>query len=153
MIRLVLVDGTNVGIVTREQALQQATDGGLDLVEVAPDADPPVCRLLDYGKFKYRQKRKVRQKHHKSQLKEIRIGPDTQEHDLQFKAERIIEFLKEHDRVVVSMLLAGRQKAHGDLALERMKAFADRFQDVAKMERPPTRESAGRITFLVAPRA
>ena len=123
----------------------------MDLVEVAPDADPVVCKLLDYGKFMYRQKKRERQKHHRSQMKEIRIGPDTQVHDLNFKAERILEFLREHDKVLVSMILKGRHAAHGDLALEHMRVFAERFEDTAKLERPPTRERANRITMLLAP--
>jgi len=152
MVRLVLADGQHLGIVTREQALQRAQEEHMDLVEVAPEADPAVCKLMDYGKFRYRQKKRERQKQHRSQVKEIRIGPGTQEHDLDFKADRIREFLQEHDRVLVSMSLSGRHKAHGDLALERMRAFAGRFEDVAKIERPATRERANRLTVLLAPR-
>jgi translation initiation factor IF-3 len=152
MVRLVLADGQHLGIVTREQALQRAQEEHLDLVEVAPEANPAVCKLMDYGKFMYRQKKRERQKHHKSQMKEIRIGPDTQEHDLNFKAGRVREFLAEHHKVLVSMTLSGRHKAHGDLALEHMRAFAQRFEDVAKLERAATRERANRLSMLLAPR-
>ena len=152
MVRLVLVDGQHVGIVTREEALQRAKEDQMDLVELARDADPPVCKLLEYGKFKYRQKKRQRQRHHKSQMKEIRIGPETQEHDLNFKADRIREFLKEHDKVLISMTLSGRHKLHAGLALEHMRVFAERFEDLAKLERSPTRERANRLSMLLAPR-
>lgn len=121
-------------------------------MEVAPDADPPVCKLMDYGKFKYRTKKRVSQKHHRSQTKEVRIGPVTQEHDLQFKAGRAREFLKNHDKVVITMRLSGRQKAHGDLAIERMRAFGEQFLDVAKIERQPGWESSGRVTMMLSPK-
>lgn len=152
MVRLVLADGQHLGIVTREQALQRAQEEQMDLVEVAPDADPAVCKLLDYGKFMYRQKKRERQKQHRSQMKEVRIGPDTQEHDLNFKADRVREFLQEHHKVLVSMTLKGRHMAHGDLALEHMRSFAERFEDSAKLERAPTRERANRLSMLLAPR-
>lgn len=152
MVRLVLADGQHMGIVELEQAMQQAQESDLDLVEIAPEADPPVCKLLDYGKFKYREKKKLRQKHHKSQVKEIRVGLETQEHDLQFKAKHARDFLGEHHKVLVTMMLKGRQKAHADMAKEHMSAFAQRFEDVAKLERPPTRESAGRLSMLLTPR-
>jgi len=125
----------------------------LDLVEVAPEADPPVCKLLDYGKFKYRQKKKRHgQKHHRARLKEVRIGLSTGEHDLNVKANRVREFLKEHDKVVVTMRLRGRQRAHGDLALECMTEFARRFEDVAKLERAPERAGAGQLSMQLKPK-
>lgn len=153
MVRLVFEDGEHVGIVSHEDALKQAQERGQDLVEIAPDADPPVCKVMDYGKFKYRQKkRKQKQKSSKSELKEIRIGLSTEEHDLQFKADRVIEFLQEHNKVLISMRLAGREKAYGEQAKERMSEFAKRFEEVGKIERRPTRESAGRVTMLLTPR-
>jgi translation initiation factor IF-3 len=151
MVRLVSEDGNNE-IIGRDEALQRAREADTDLVEVAPNADPPVCKLLDYGKFKYRQKKRTRQTHHRSQTKEIRIGPETQEHDLQFKADRVREFLQEHDKVVVTMRLSGRQRAHGDLATEHLRAFGERFMDIAKMEREPTMESSGRLTMMLSPK-
>ena len=138
---------------TREEALKQALEAELDLVEVAPDAEPPVCKLLDYGKFKYRQKKKKHgQRHHRARRKEIRIGLTTDEHDLAFKAERVRRFLQEHDKVVVTMRLRGRQRIHEALALEHMGEFAARFQDVGKIERGPERASAGRVTMLLKPK-
>ena len=153
MVRLVDQDGNQRGIVPCEDALKEAKEVELDLVEVAPEADPPVCKLLDYGKFKYRQKKKRRgQKHHRARMKEILIGLATAEHDLAFKANRVQEFLKEHDKVVVTMRLRGRQRAHGDLALEQMAEFATRFENVAKIERGPERTSAGQVSMLLKPK-
>ena len=153
MVRLVTDDGEHIGIVPVEEALSRAQETGKDLVEIAPDADPPVCKVLDYGKFKYRQKkRQHKQKHHKSELKEIRIGLTTEEHDLQFKANRVKEFLEDHHKVLISMMLSGREKAHGQDALEQMRSFGERFLEIGKVERPPRRESSGRVTMLFTPK-
>ncbi|MHC4481434.1 MAG: translation initiation factor IF-3 [Planctomycetota bacterium] len=143
-VRLVDSEGNQLGIISRDDALKKATERELDLVEVGPTADPPVCKLLDYGKFKYRQKKKRHgQKHHRSRLKGMRIGFSSDEHDLSFKAERVREFLQEHDKVEVYMQLRGRQRAHGDLALQHMNEFAARFEDIAKIERRPSRAAQG----------
>lgn len=152
-VRLVGAQGDQLGIVPLEEAQRRAQEAEVDLVEVAPQASPPVCKLLDYGKFKYHQKKKRHaQKAHRARLKEIRIGLNTDEHDLGFKAERVREFLGEHDKVQITMRLRGRQKAHGNLALEHMAEFAARFEDVAKIERGPERSSAGQINLLLKPR-
>ena len=153
LVRLIGPDGDQLGIVSRDDALEEANERELDLVEVAPDADPPVCKLLDYGKFKYRQKKKRQsQKHHKARLKEVQIGLSTQEHDLSFKADRVREFLKDHDKVLISMRLRGREKAHGEQAMDTMREFASRFEDVGQVESGPERQSAGRLTMLLKPK-
>ena len=152
MVRLVLANGEHLGVLSRADALQRAVENGLDLVEVASDANPPVCKLLDYGKFKYRRKKRIRQKHHRSLVKEIRIGPETQEHDLDFKAQHVEQFLREHYKVLISMRLRGRHRAQGGLALEHLRDFGERFVDLAKVERPATRESAGRLSMLLNPK-
>jgi len=152
-VRLVGPDGNQLGIVSREEALKQAAERDLDLVEVAPDADPPVCKIFDYGRFKYRQKkRKQAQKHHRARLKGMRIGFNSEEHDLSFKAARVREFLREHDKVEVWMQLKGRQRAHADLAVQHMAEFAARFEDIAKIERGPQRSGPGRISMLLTPK-
>ena len=153
LVRLVGPEGDQLGILSRDDALSKARELEMDLVEVAPAADPPVCRLLDYGKFKYRQKKKLQgQKHHRAKLKEVQIGMSTQEHDLAFKSDRVLEFIQQHDKVMISMRLRGRQRAHGDLALQHMGEFAHRFEEVAQIERGPERQSAGRVTMLLKPR-
>jgi len=153
MVRLIDGEGVQAGIVPLEEAQRRAEQSELDLVQVAPDADPPVCKLMDYGKFKYRQKkRRTAQKSHRARLKEIRIGINTDEHDLAFKAGRVRTFLEEHDKVQVTMRLRGRQRAHGDLALAHMSEFAARFEDVAQIEQGPIRTGAGQIQLLLKPR-
>jgi translation initiation factor IF-3 len=153
MVRLIGADGVQLGIIPREDALREAEERGLDLVQVAPQADPPVCKLLDYGKFKYRQKKKRQsQKHHRSRLKGMRIGFASDEHDLETKAARVREFLQVHDKVEIFMVLRGRQRAHVDLAVEHMKQFATRFEDVAKTEKSPTRAGPGRVSMLLIPK-
>jgi len=151
-VRVIDGEGQQVGIMPRQEALQRARESELDLVQVAPNAEPPVCRLLDFGKFKYRQKKKQKQTHHRSQLKEIRIGLTTEEHDLEFKAGRVKEFLGENHRVLVTMRLKGRQRAHGDMAVEHMAEFGKRFEDMAKFEKLPQRDSAWRVSMLLAPK-
>lgn len=153
MVRLIAPDGDQLGIISRDDALKEAHERELDLVEVAPEADPPVCKLLDYGKFKYRRKKKLQgQKHHKAKLKEIRIGLNSQEHDLAFKADQVREFLQEHHKVMVTMRLRRREKAHGDQALQNMQEFAERFEDVGTIEKGPVRVGAGRVQMLLKPR-
>ena len=152
MVRLVLADGQHMGVVDRDEAIQRARESELDLVEVDPDSDPPVCKLMDFGKFKYRQKKRESHKHHKPQLKEMRIGIATGEHDLNFKADQIREFLAEHHKVLVSMRLSGREKAHRDIALAHMQAFVSRFEELGKLERPPRWESSYRVSALLTPK-
>jgi translation initiation factor IF-3 len=152
-VRLVDNNGEQLGIMPLAEAKKKANDRELDLVEVAASAKPPVCKLMDYGKFKYRQKKKRQhQTSHRSRLKEIRIGLNTDDHDLDTKASRVTEFLKDHDKVQVTMRLRGREKAHADLALENMAEFAERFEDVAKIERGPERTGAGMISLLLKPK-
>ena len=150
-VRLVASDGQQMGIMPVSEALERAQQQELDLVEVGPNADPPVCRLLDFGKFKYRQKKKRSHGRHRSQFKEIRIGLNTDVHDLDFKAVRIKEFIAGGNRVVITMRLAGRQKAHQDLAVEHMSQFAQRFTDVARLVKSPERENPGRVSMTLAP--
>ena len=152
MVRLIGVDGAQLGVLTREEAMLKAQEAGLDLVEVAPTADPPVCRLMDYGKFKYQQRKKFHQHHHRPVMKEVRIGMMTDDHDLDVKSRRARDFLAKHDKVLISMRLRGRQKAHTDIGVEVMLGFAARLEDVAKVERPPGRDATGKISMLLAPK-
>jgi len=149
-VRLIASDGRQIGIMSLKEALERAQQEKLDLVEVGPGADPPVCRLLDFGKFKYRQKKRTHGRH-RVQLKEVRIGINTGAHDLDVKAAHVRQFLASGNRVAVSMKLAGRQKAHENLALERMSEFASRFADVAKLVTPPRKENPGRISMTLVP--
>lgn len=150
-VRLVDQEGEQIGIVSREDALEKADEANLDLVEVAPDASPPVCRLLDYGKFRYQQQKKEKQSQQRTQVKEVRIGLTTEEHDLNTKAKQIRRFLDDGDRVVISMRLSGREKAHEDMAMESLSEFGQRFTDIAKYEKKPHRDHPSRLSMMLAP--
>lgn len=150
--RLIDANGEQLGVVAKTAALAKARETELDLVEVAPNLDPPVCRILDYGKFKYKQKKKQHQHHHKTLIKEVRVGISTGEHDLDTKAKHVREFLDKKDKVLVSMRLRGREYGHVDLGIQVLEQFALRFEDIAKVERAPRRETGGRLSVLIAPK-
>jgi len=110
-----------VGVISKEEAITKAKSVELDLVEVAPDASPPVCRIMNYGKFKYKQKKKMHQKQHVVQLKELRLRPKTGEHDIQTKIRQARKFLENKDRVLINMMFKGRERAHAELGDEILK--------------------------------
>jgi translation initiation factor IF-3 len=137
---VLLIDakGTKVGVVPIDKAIEAAREAGMDLVEVAPDARPPVCKVMDYGKFKYMQKRKQKSRRgHQSQMKEVRLRPKTDVHDLEVKARRCREFLSKGDKVLINMIFRGRELGHTDLAKASMLRFAEMLDDVSKIEVPP----------------
>ena len=134
-------------------ALRQAREGGLDLVEVAPGAVPPVCRILDYGKFKYEQTKKEREakKNQKvSELKGMRLRPKIDDHDLEFKTRTIAEFLADGDKVKVTVIFRGREIAHSDLGRVILDKVVADLKDVATVERPPFMEGKT-MTVILAP--
>ncbi|MEZ5831236.1 MAG: translation initiation factor IF-3 [Dongiaceae bacterium] len=149
-VRLVREDGTMVGVVTTREAINMAADAGLDLVEVSPNATPPVCKILDLGKFKYEeQKRKneARKKQKIIEVKEIKLRPGIDTHDYDVKMRSIHRFLEEGDKVKVTMRFRGREMAHQELGakvLDRVKADLDA---VAKVESAPKME--GRQMIMV----
>jgi len=128
-------NGVQVGVISKEEAIAKARTAELDLVEVAPDANPPVCRIMNYGKFKYRQKKKLHQKQHVVQLKELRLRPKTGEHDIQTKIRQARKFLENRDRVLISVMFKGRERAHTELGESILKQIADALEDVAKVEK------------------
>jgi translation initiation factor IF-3 len=128
-------NGVQVGVISKEEAIAKARTAELDLVEVAPDANPPVCRIMNYGKFKYRQKKKLHQKQHVVQLKELRLRPKTGEHDIQTKIRQARKFLENRDRVLISVMFKGRERAHTELGEGILKQIADTLEDVAKVEK------------------
>lgn len=155
-IRLIDESNNQVGIVKRYEAINKAREAGLDLVEVAPQNDPPVCRIMDYGKWLYEQKRKVREGHKKSQrhsatLKEIRLRPETDKHDLGIKLKHAREFLEKGHKVQFTMFFRGRQMLHQDKGYEVLNQITESMQDLAKVERPG-RMAHRRITLLLVPR-
>ena len=137
------------------EALNLAREVGLDLVEVAPNSNPPVCRVMDYGKWKYEQKKKehkAKQKQHQVVLKEVRIRPKIEEHDQMVKLKKAREFLTKGSKVQFTMLFKGREMAHMDLALEMMNEIKDTLADVGKVEMPP-RRNGRRMLMILAPEA
>jgi translation initiation factor IF-3 len=141
-------DGQQLGILSAEDALKEARKVNLDLVEVAPTERPPVCRIMDFGKFKYRQAKKThKSKSHEVKLKEIRIRPKTEAHDRDTKVRQARQFLEEGDKVVVNMLFRGREAVHMDFATQNLQAFVTQLADVSAVERGPVRE--GRRMMLI----
>jgi len=122
-------------VISKEEAIAKAKSVESDLVEVAPDATPPVCRIMNYGKFKYKQKKKMHQKQHVVQLKELRLRPKTGEHDIQTKIRQARKFLENKDRVLINMMFKGRERAHAELGDEILKQIAAALEDIAKVEK------------------
>lgn len=141
-----------LGVISRDEALQVARQQELDLVEVAPHERPPVCRIMDFGKFKYEQNRKIRKaKTHQHQIKEIRVSPGVDDHDLEFKLKHAREFLAHKDKVQITVTFRGRQLAHMDTGLQLVRRMTESLTDVAKIERAPSREGK-RVIAILAPK-
>ena len=132
------------------QALEMAREADLDLVEVAPTAVPPVCRMLDYGKFKYEQakkERETRKSQHASVLREIRMRPKIDTHDLQMKARNAEKFLKSGDKVKVTVMFRGREMVHPEIGRAILDRVAEQLKDVSVIEKPPNME--GRFLYAI----
>jgi len=143
VIRLISAEGGQLGIVSLREALEAAKDEGLDLVEVAPNSDPPVCRVMDYGKFRYQASKKVQEARKKSrggQMKEIKLRPHTEDHDLAFKVKNLKKFLEKKHRVKMN---AGE---------EMLKRVAEEISEDGAIEQPPTREARNRMTMVIIPK-
>jgi len=149
-VRLVGPEGNQLGVVPIQKALELASQNELDLVEVAPGASPPVCRIMDFSKFKYDQEKKEREakKHQKqSRLKEIRLKPNIDDHDYQTKVKHAISFLKKKDKVKISLFFRGRQMEHMELGRKILDRFIIDTQNDGQLEKQPLLE--GRIISLV----
>ena len=150
-VRLVGDEGEQIGVVSTDEAKEKARELGLDLVEVAPSARPPVCRLMDYGKYKYEQRKKqqkAREKQHRIKVKGIRLRPKTDEHDFQVKLNRAKMFLEQGNKVQVTLLFRGREMAHIDLGRNLLARFAKDLEDLCTVERMPKMEGR-RMTLLL----
>lgn len=153
--RLIDEEGVQVGIISVREALQIAEERGLDLVEVAPNAAPPVCRLLDYGKFRYEQSKKereARKNQKQSELKEVRLRPKTDDHDLEVKANQARRFLIAGDKVKFTVRFRGREMAHPDIGREMLEQIAETLHDIAIVEQKPLMEGRA-LSLLLAPNA
>ncbi len=144
-------NGEQLGVIPTREALAKAQEVGLDLVEVAPTAAPPVCRIMDFGKYKYEQAKRERSAHKKSktsELKGMRLSPKIGEHDLQVKTRAVIGFLKDGDKVRVSMWFRGREMAHPQVGEQILRRMAQQLADVGVVERPPLMEGRNMIMIL-----
>ncbi len=150
-VRLVGDDGEQIGVVPTDDARERARLAGLDLVEVAADARPPVCRLMDYGKVKYEHRKKMqkaREKQHRIRIKGIRLRPKTDEHDFNVKLVRARKFLEQGNKVQITLLFRGREMAHIDLGRNLLIRFAEELEDLSSVERMPKMEGR-RMTLLL----
>jgi translation initiation factor IF-3 len=153
-VRLVDADGTVLGVVPIDEALRKAEDRGLDLVEVAAKGDPPVCKILDYGKYKYesqKKKNEARKKQRTIDVKEIKMRPGIDVHDYDVKLRAARKFLGEGDKVKVTMRFRGREMAHQDLGLNVLHRVRDELDELAKVELMPKMEGRQMI-MVIAPK-
>jgi len=153
-VRVIDSEGKQLGILTLQEALQHAAEVGLDLVEVAPNSSPPVCRVMDYGKFRYQQSKKlqVARKHQATiQLKEIRLRPKTEEHDLQVKLRHIRRFLEENNKVKITMMFRGREIAYTEMGRKIMEAILGELEEHGVIDQNPKLEGRNMV-MIVAPK-
>lgn len=151
-VRLIGENNEQIGVVETYEAMRRARETGLDLVEVAPNERPPVCRIMDYGKWKYAQKKNVR-KHHEQQLKEVRMRPKTDLHDRQIKVKHALDFLRDGDKVQFKMVFRGRERAHREIGFETFNAIISELQEFVKVERPPIMDGRDMIMVLAPNKA
>jgi translation initiation factor IF-3 len=151
-IRVISAEGEQLGIIPTDQALAIAREADLDLVEVAPTERPPVCRIMDFGKFKYQQKKRQHKSHaHQAKIKEIRVRPKTGDHDIEVKVNRAREFLTHKDKVIVSVIFRGREIAHKEEGQKIIRRIIEQLSDLAKLEAPPN-EQGKRIICTLSPK-
>jgi len=152
-VRLIDEDGGQLGIVATKEALQTAKEKGLDLFLVQPDANPPVARILDYGRFKFEQEKRAREtkrKHHIVDVKEIKMRYKIEEHDYQVKLRSAQKFLRDGDKIKVLTILRGREMQHKDMAMKLMARFFDDLKDLAMIDKDPKMEGKSVIMILSA---
>ena len=152
-VRLIDAVGENVGVTDTEEAIQQAIDAGLDLVEISPNADPPVAKIMDYGKFRYEQQKKekeARKKQHTVELKEIRFRPHTDTHDFNFKTKHAKGFLEHGHKVKAYVQFRGRDIIYKDHGMEVLARFIQELAELAKIDQEPKMEGR-RMTTILSP--
>ena len=148
-VRVIAADGTQLGVMTTDKAMEQARLADLDLVEVAPNERPPVCRIMDFGKFKYQQKKRQHKSHsHQMKIKEIRVRPKTGDHDLNVKVGKAREFLEHKDKVIVSVMFRGRELAHIEEGRKVIDEILAKLDDVSKVESIPIHHGRRMICTL-----
>ena len=154
-VRVVHSDGEQLGIIALADALAEAEKQNLDLVEVAPNSSPPVCRIMDYGKYLYQRSKKshgTKKSQSTVQLKEIRIRPKTEEHDLQVKLRHIQRFLEQNNKVKITMMFRGREIVYADKGRQTMEKIKERLGDICVVDQFPKREGRNMIMVLSPPK-
>ena len=153
-VRVVNADGEMVGVISKEEGIEIAFEAGLDLVEVSPNADPPVCKVLDYGKYKYEAQKKANEARKKQKVidvKEIKMRPGIDEHDYQVKMRAINRFLSDGDKVKVTLRFRGREMAHQELGAKILDRVQKDLEEIAKVEHFPKMEGR-QMTMVFTPR-
>lgn len=153
-VRLISGDGTQLGVMATRDAMDVAVKEGLDLVEVAPNADPPVCRIMDYGKFKYEASKKEQEARKKTkafQLKEIKLRPHTDEHDLNTKIKNLRKFLEKKNRVKLTLMYRGREFAYQETGIELLLKIAEEVKDLGAIEQEAKKEGRN-ATMVIVPK-
>lgn len=153
-LRVIDADGTMVGIMSRDEALELANERKLDLVNISPNANPPVCKILDYGKYRYelqKREKEAKKKQKTTQIKEIRLSTFIEDHDINVKANTAAKFLKEGDKVKVSLRFRGRERDYVSKGMDVMNKFADVVSEVGNVEKKPEFEGRSLI-MVVAPK-
>ncbi len=150
-VRLIGPDGKQIGIVPLREALAKAEEYGLDLVEVAPQASPPVCKIMDYGQFLYQEAKKAKEAKKRQtqvELKEIKVRPKTEEHDLQTKIRHIRRFLEDKNKVKIRVFFRGREMAHPELGQQVLQKIQEAVKDLGRVEMAPRMEGRQMIMIL-----
>lgn len=153
-VRVIDAEGNQLGVMETRQALTLARDAGLDLVEIAPTAQPPVCRILDYGKYKYdtsKKQKEAKKKSHTIDVKGIRMRYGTEAHDLDYRVKDARRFLEEGNKVQVTLIFRGREMSHPEIGRGQLEKLTQALSDVAVVERPPVMEGR-RMTLLLSPK-
>lgn len=151
-VRLIGVDGEQLGVVSKNDALQKAFDENLDLVKVAANATPPVCRIMDYGKYKYemaKKEKEARKNQRVINIKEVRLSPHIEEHDLKVKARQANQFLNDGDKVKVSVRFRGREMGHQQIGEKVLKDFAELTKEHGIVDQPAKMEGRNLVMFLI----
>ncbi|WP_371224574.1 translation initiation factor IF-3 [Roseovarius sp. 2305UL8-3] len=150
-IRLIGADGENVGVVSPARAMEMADDAGLDLVEISPNASPPVCKIMDFGKYKYEQQKReseARKKQKVIEVKEVKFRPNTDTHDYDVKMRNVFKFLENGDKVKITLRFRGREMAHQQLGRELLDRVAEDTKDHGKVEHMPKMEGRQMIMII-----
>ncbi|WP_368183832.1 translation initiation factor IF-3 [Aestuariibius sp. HNIBRBA575] len=152
-LRLIGADGENVGVVTPARALVMAEEAGLDLVEISPNATPPVCKIMDFGKFKYEQQKReseARKKQKTIEVKEVKFRPNTDIHDYEVKMRNVFKFLEAGDKVKVTLRFRGREMAHQNLGRELLLRVAEDIKELGKVDNMPKMEGRQMVMMISA---